>query len=177
MSLFSQRQKSVGPVVERRSIVLFRSGEKEYGVKTVEIKEVVYTNDIIPLPDTPGDIQGVISLRGVHVPIVHLGKRLGRPANRSVPSEHVVIVEVSGKFYGILVDEVLEVLQVDEKQIDRAEDVPGQESPYIREVFRFGEKIVFIVDLKRLWTGGERDQILPALNRLSSEGFDCPKAE
>lgn len=153
------------------------SAEKEYGIETENIKEVIYTDGVIPLPGASEDIEGVFDLRGSLVPILHLGKRLAPPAGRSASSEHVVIVEVCGKNYGIMVDQVREVLEVDEKQINRTEEVLDRELPYIKEVCRFGEQLIFIVDLKRLWTEGERDQIVPALNGLSSKASGRPNAE
>jgi purine-binding chemotaxis protein CheW len=172
MPLVSQRQKNVLPVVERRSIVLFLSAEKEYGVETENIKEVIYTNGLIPFPGTPDDIEGAIDMRGTMVPVLHLGKRLPGPAGRSDVSEHVLITEVSGNHYGILVDKVLKVLEVDEKQINRTKAILDRELTYIKEVCHLGEQLIFIVDLERLWDEEERARVLPALNRLSSEAVD-----
>ncbi|MFQ5579499.1 MAG: chemotaxis protein CheW [Nitrospiria bacterium] len=177
MPLVSQRQKNVHHVVERRSIVLFLSAEKEYGLETEKIKEVVYTNEIVPLLGTPSYIEGMMRLHGVMVPVLHLGKRLGLNDAGSSFSDHVVIIEISGKPYGIMVDQVREVLEVDQKQIDRGEGVPGQDLPHLRGVLHLCGQHVPIVDIKQYWSESERTPVLKALNALSPDRSECGGAE
>jgi chemotaxis signal transduction protein len=52
-------------------------GDEEYGINIMEIKEIIKLRELTEVPRTPDFVDGVLSLRGVIVPIFTMRKRLG----------------------------------------------------------------------------------------------------
>ena len=107
-----------------RQIVVFGLGEEEYA---------------LTIGDVPGDNPlrraadgllgrsvglGVISLRGKIIPICDLSTRLGVPRGEG-ESTKIIVVQAGGHTIGLVVDDVIEVLTVDEGDIEELHLVSG----------------------------------------------------
>ena len=58
----------------------FMLSDEEYALDILEIKEIIRYQDITMVPRVPGYIRGIMTLRGVIVPIFDLRRRLGLTA-------------------------------------------------------------------------------------------------
>ena len=56
-------------------LVTFQLSEELYGIDIMDVKEIVRVQDIRPLPNAPGYIEGLFNLRGEIIPIINLHKR------------------------------------------------------------------------------------------------------
>ena len=136
-----------------RKLVVCALGAEQYGLPIEQVREIV--RYVAPRPvasDVPW-MRGVISLRGRLVPVHDLGTRLGlvtSPAgvrSRSPegethippPNAKLVIVEGEAELVGVLVDDVVEVLEVDEAQLEAVPSGTGQ-------IARVGERLVLLLD-------------------------------
>jgi len=117
------------PVVE---LCAFRVGGEEYVIDLRRIREILHLPPITPVPHAPGPFEGVVSLRGEIVPVIDLRRRLrgagaperspeegGRPpaAPRPGARPKVMVVNVGGRVFGLLVDAVREVVRIRRSQI------------------------------------------------------------
>jgi purine-binding chemotaxis protein CheW len=136
-----------------RQLVVCALGDEEYGIPIGQVREIVRYSEPRPVASDVPWMRGVISLRGRLVPVHDLAARLGvatSPAgvrSRSPEGEtrvppaaaKLVIVATEAEPVGLLVDDVLEVLRVEEAQI---EPVPSGEG----EIARVGERLVLLLD-------------------------------
>jgi purine-binding chemotaxis protein CheW len=97
------------------------SGE-EYGVEVSEVREVIRHVEVLEVPRIPSYIKGIISLRGVILPVFDIKERIGLPAEPVTPATRIIIVSFRGGPYGLLVDSVTGVRPV---KMDRVEPPPG----------------------------------------------------
>ena len=96
------------------------SGE-EYGVEVSEVREVIRHVEVLEVPRIPSYIKGIISLRGVILPVFDIKERIGLPAEPVTPATRIIIVSFRGGPYGLLVDSVTGVRPV---KMDRVEPPP-----------------------------------------------------
>ena len=55
-----------------------RSGRREtYGINVFKVREVMRVPEITQSPDMPNAVEGMVSLRGVLVPVIDLAKYVG----------------------------------------------------------------------------------------------------
>src|SRR6267378_243855 len=55
-----------------------RTGRREtFGINVFKVREVMRTPDITCAPEMPNAVEGMVSLRGILVPVVNLGKYAG----------------------------------------------------------------------------------------------------
>lgn len=123
---------------DTRKLVVCALGAEEYGLPIEHVREIVrFTEPRHVASDVPWML-GVISLRGRLVPVHDLAVRLGVPSARGDAAK-LVIVDTGEEPVGVLVDDVVEVLQVDEAQL---EPVPSGEG----RIARVGDRLVLLLD-------------------------------
>ena len=136
----------------------FKLAEEEYGLQILNVKEIIGYMRITRIPQTPDFIRGLINLRGKVFPVIDL--RLKFNMEEIEPTEQTVIIVVqmrsgdSDATMGIIVDEVLEVLDV---QADAIEPPPsfgssGIDSDFILGVGKSEKRVIFLLDISRVLT-------------------------
>lgn len=80
-----------------------------YALDVSQIREVVRWQPIRTLPKAPPLISGVVDLRGRVVPVIDVGRALGREVVRETSRARIAIAEVDGLVVGLAVDAALSV--------------------------------------------------------------------
>ncbi|WIM06759.1 MAG: chemotaxis protein [Candidatus Nitricoxidivorans perseverans] len=93
-----------------------RTGRHEtYGINVFKVREVMRTPPITAAPDMPAAVKGMVSLRGVLVPVVDLAEYAGiQPES---PREIMIVTEYNGHTQGFLVEAVDTILRLDWSQM------------------------------------------------------------
>lgn len=113
------RERDILTVLQGMMVVVFQVGEEDYGVETLLVREIIRHQPARPLPASPAWLEGVIDYRGKVVPVVHLGRRLGREALPLEAAARIIVYEGgSGRSWGLLVDSVSSVVQVGREQLE-----------------------------------------------------------
>lgn len=89
-----------------------RSGRREiFGINVFKVREVMRTPEITQAPEMPPSVEGMVSLRGVLVPVIDLAKYVG-VVTESKP-EIMIVSEYNGHTQGFLVEAVDTILRLD----------------------------------------------------------------
>ena len=89
-----------------------RSGRNEcFGINVFKVREVMRTPEITRAPDMPEAVEGMVSLRGVLVPVVDIGKYAGIQTGKK--PEILIVTEYNGHTQGFLVESVDIILRLD----------------------------------------------------------------
>lgn len=89
-----------------------RTGRREtYGINVFKVREVMRTPPITAAPDMPSAVEGMVSLRGMLVPVVDLAKYAG--VDSDVPRDIMIVTEYNGHTQGFLVEAVDTILRLD----------------------------------------------------------------
>ena len=114
-----------GAVHSERFLTFHLAGE-EYGIDIMKIQEIIGLVPITSVPTAPGYCRGVINLRGKVIPTIDLRAKLGMETCDDTERTCIIIVEVQGANgqiqFGLVVDEVAEVLHVSEAQMNPPPD-------------------------------------------------------
>jgi purine-binding chemotaxis protein CheW len=93
----------------------------------------------------------MINLRGVIIPIVDLRKRFRVPTEGWAKQPKYIIVAVSGRIVGIVVDEVLEVVRIPRSLIKPSPEISqGREPGIFLGVCEHQGRLLLLVDLKKV---------------------------
>ncbi|WP_313952757.1 chemotaxis protein [Accumulibacter sp.] len=93
-----------------------RTGRQEtFGINVFKVREVMRTPLITAAPDMPASVEGMVSLRGILVPVVDLTRyaRVDTEAPRSI----MIVTEYAGHTQGFLVEGVDTILRLDWSQM------------------------------------------------------------
>jgi two-component system chemotaxis response regulator CheV len=93
-----------------------RTGRVEtYGINVFKVREVMRTPPITSAPDMPPAVKGMVSLRGVLVPVVDLAEYAGIQPDS--PRDIMIVTEYNGHTQGFLVEAVDTILRLDWAQM------------------------------------------------------------
>lgn len=128
--------------------VIFVMGKETYGMEISRVKEILHVPETISrMPKSPPAVEGVFSLRERVVPIIDLKKVFELGAFVRGPESRVLIFDVAGSQFAVLVDAVTEVLDLDEDQIERAGAVlPVWKDGMIRGIGKLDGRLIILLD-------------------------------
>lgn len=138
-------------------LVIFRLGTKVCAVDIKSIVEIIYYKTVTTVPEVPEFIEGIIDLRGAIIPVIDLRKRFNTGVSEQ--AEHILIVQIASKKMGLMVDLVEDIFSVSQKDIQEADKILDCPSPAINGVCKIGERLILVLDLTRLWSSSELNEI------------------
>jgi len=129
----------------------FMLSDEQYALDILEIKEIVRLLAITPVPRSPPWLKGIVTLRGVIVPIFDLRSRLGLAEMEPGPDTRIVVVYRGEEFAGLIVDGITQVMRLPVETIEPPPQTIGQvEAEYLRGVVRFRDQLVILLNLPRV---------------------------
>lgn len=141
-------------------LVTFKLENEEFGVDILKVQEINKMMNITKIPNAPSFIEGVINLRGKIIPIIDLRKRLGFHNRVYDKSTRIIVVELDGLVLGFIVDSVSEVLRIPGNTIEPPPSiVAGIESDYIEGVGKLDDRLLILLELKKIFASPERKEI------------------
>lgn len=146
--------------MSEKQFVIFKLGEQNYCVDIMNVGGITEYKGATKVPEAPYFVEGVINLRGSIIPIINLKKRFGIPEVRPAEDCRVVLFNLNGTELGFLVDEANQVIKIDSENIDPTPDIlKGADKDYIDGVGKVNQTIVIVLDLAKVLTEGERNQV------------------
>ena len=98
-------------------------GGQLFGLPISRVQDVFMPERLTRVPLSSGEIAGVLNLRGRIVTVVDMRARLGLPKNDDGRPPMAIGVDLRGESYGLLIDQIGEVLKLAD---DGREDNPDQ---------------------------------------------------
>jgi purine-binding chemotaxis protein CheW len=129
-------------------IVVFKLGEEHFAVETEKVQSINDTMGITKVPKAPNYIKGLINLRGSIKSLVDINLLLN--VTPGTEQNNIIILTVKDEEIGISVDEVEEVLDIDEKSIQKLDEEDTKEQPYIKGILKYEDKLLTIIDIDKL---------------------------
>lgn len=123
---------------------------RSWGMPVGRIQEIIRPMEVLPLPETPHYVEGVINLRKSVIPLVNLRTRLGHPTVEPTERTAVIIVRTGGVdnpgLAGLLVDAVEQVLHLGPDAVEQSPAV-NSGGGCIAAIAHIGEDVMTLLDL------------------------------
>lgn len=130
--------------------MIFTLADDHYGVAIAHITDVIELPTLLPVPNAPDFVKGVMHLRGKIITVWDLRKRFAMPP-RSGDGRNCVIVLASGEqTVGIVVDAVLEVVEITALQKSSDMGKHWSEEKLIQGVGHVNGRVKIILDVFNL---------------------------
>ncbi len=140
-----------GPAEEGRlvQLVVFTTGVEEFCSDIGQVREILRKPPTIThIPDSPDFITGIINVRGEVVCVVDLKARFFLPPKKGVETKHIIISEQDKNLFGLMVDEVTEVLRISETGIRKTPGLITKiEEKYVTGVVTLDNRLIVQLDL------------------------------
>ncbi len=141
-------------------LVSFKIGNEEFGVDILNVQEINKMTQITKVPNAPDFVEGVINLRGRIIPVIDLRTRLKLEKKEHDKDTRIIVVEISNKTVGFIVDAVKEVLRVPVNITEAPpEIVTGIDSEFIKSVGKLDDRLLILMDLNKIITNVEKQEL------------------
>jgi len=123
-----------------------------FGVEAAHVQDVFHPRGITPAPTAPAEVEGLLNLRGRIVTAICARRRLQLPAREdSAPEPKAIGVDVNGDSYGLVVDDVVEVVRISSDELlSPPGSLPARWAELIKAVYRMDQEILVLLDIQRL---------------------------
>jgi len=131
--------------------VIFSINDQMYGIEILRVKEVLSYRKITPLPNMIGFIKGIINLRGVVLPVFDLRKKFNLVDTKYTPFHAIIVMEISGRVMGVVVDEISDVVELQPEEIQATSNLPpGVQTEYMKGIGKKEYELMVLLDIDRL---------------------------
>jgi len=136
---------------EQIELLGFMLSDEQYALDILEVKEIVRLHAITPVPRSAPWLKGIVTLRGIIVPIFDLRTRLGLAEIEHGPDTRIVVVYRGEEYAGLIVDRITQVMRLPLEGIEPPPRTIGLvEAEYLRGVARFRDQLVILLNLPRV---------------------------
>ncbi|KRE84915.1 chemotaxis protein CheW [Rhodanobacter sp. Soil772] len=148
----------------------FSLADEEYGVDILAVREIRGWSRVTRIPQAPAYLLGVLNLRGAIVPIMDLRLRFGLERENYGDNTVVIIVAIAERLFGIVVDAVSDVVDIDPAAIKPVPDMGAVvDTRYLKGLATHVERMVMLLDVEKLMRPEDvetLDAALPAVQEV-----------
>jgi len=162
-------EKEIG-APQKVTIVTFRLGSQVYAFPITLVRQIIEMVKITPLPQVSQNVVGVINFHGTMVPVINLRCHLGvaeAPLKLHTP---IILVNVLEKLVGLIVDQVLDVIDLAADQIIDPRIILTKEMgevPILNGLIQVKEGTILLFNLEQLLKSQPSRAQLEATNTLA----------
>lgn len=147
-----------------RELLTFTLGHEEYGIDILRVQEIRGYEAPTTIANSPPFIKGVINLRGVIVPILDMRVKfnLGNVVYNELTV--VIILNVSNRVIGMVVDGVSDVITLAPDQLKPAPEFnSAMDTKYLIGLGTVEGRMIIVVDIEKLMTSQDMELVEAAV--------------
>ena len=146
--------------MEELKYVVFQLEEQKYAMNLMYVNGIEQDYHIIPVPDAPEGVTGIINLRGAVIPVYSLRERFGMDKRIDNPEKSLLITNSSGTALAYEVDAVAEIEEITEKNINAMPSVASnEETIFMEQVLHIGNDIVIAINVDKVLSEDTRNMV------------------
>jgi purine-binding chemotaxis protein CheW len=127
-------------------LLVFEVEGIHYALPARQVREIQRAVTIVPLPQAPAIIEGIINVRGDLVPVLDVRSRFGRASRPVAPSDHLILAWAGPRLVAIRADRAGSLVTIEAANLE----VPFRAAPgtrLIAGVAKLANGVVLIHDL------------------------------
>lgn len=125
-------------------MILFKMAQQYYLISADSVDEVIDVPSFTKVPLAPEWVEGLINLRGSVVTVIRLAKLI--PIMEPAYEKNILIMKKQEETKGVLVEEVIEVLDITEDDIQ----LSNQETEHAVGVVTIDEKVASVIQIDHM---------------------------
>ncbi|MFL0809859.1 MAG: chemotaxis protein CheW [Agarilytica sp.] len=129
--------------------VNFEIAGEDYCLTVDDIQEILNYETPTPVPGAVSEVTGILNVRGEIVTVIS-GRRLLDLQNRD-PDEswRIITMQSHGVYYGLVVDGVNEMIDIDLDRLDTAPNTGASSSELILGTYHHKDRLIIALDLSK----------------------------
>ena len=141
-------------------LIVFDLGDEEFGADIAQVREIMKKGAVTPIPDSPDFIKGVTNVRGEIAVVIDLKSRFFLRKKNEAGEKHIIMTEQDKNLFGLVVDEVSEVLRIPEAEIKATPELVTRiDRIYISGVLTLENRLIMVLDLQKVLSEEELEKL------------------
>lgn len=138
---------------EVKQFIVIKTDEEYLGIDIDYIDSIVPMGTITRVPKSQEYFNGIINLRGEIIPVMSLRRKIGLKDDIFDKNTRIVIIKLESQYpIGVIVDNVVEVISLEEDRIEKSiQDMEGGNT-HIYGIGRYGQELISLLDISRIIT-------------------------
>lgn len=138
---------------------------EDYAIPIEQVKEIRTLEEITKVPKAKSFVKGIMNLRGLIIPVIDVKDKLGFGSTdlSKESKQRILVAEVKDSLYGLLVDDVDQVMRIPSKDIGPAPPGAFEALNYVKGIAKTSEKLIVLLD------------VLPLISDEQNEAKDIAK--
>lgn len=146
--------------LQRNMYLTFLLDNRVFAFHIKDVDEIVEVMEATPVPEYPVYVKGIVNIKGTVTPVIDLRLRFKIPEKAYDERTCIIVLTIAQKHIGFVVDTVLSVMEITEKNIDPPPSLtPDNVSKYISGVAKIEEKLVMLLDSNKIIKQTDLEQI------------------
>jgi purine-binding chemotaxis protein CheW len=138
------------PAAEQLLYLAFEIGRESYGFPIDPVQEIIPPSHITRVPNAPREVMGILSLRGVVLPILDIGSFLGQTLGPETEDTRIIVVALEDEPAGVMVDRVLHTVAIPAGQIEPPPATVTDEKGLIAGVHSLQDRLLILLKPEQL---------------------------
>ena len=142
--------------------LVFQLADETYGMDIAAVEEVVMLPErLARAPRAPAYLAGVMSVRGVAVPVIDQRRRFGLHAAAASARQRVIIARIEGLVAGFAVDAVTQILELPAERLAPTPQLTQDAARLFDRVAQVEDdgRVILLVNPRELLDRAERDLV------------------
>lgn len=128
----------------------FKIGKEIYGIPIDYVQEIIPLYPITKVPNAPEEIVGIISVRGMVLPVINIGIFLGQKLSEFNEDTRLIILKIKDEMISIIVDSVYQNIEIPVNLIEPAPSTVKDEKGLIFGVYPFKKKLLVLLKAEQI---------------------------
>lgn len=148
-------------------LLVFTLSDLHCALRLSDIGRILHAVEIIPVPNAPVIVMGLINVQGGIIPVLNIRRLLRLPEIEMTLNDQIILSRTTSFPVAILVDNVQGVAEFNEQDIIAPEELyPGIE--HLEGIAKLKDGILYIYNLDRFLSSEERSEIVDLLSGVIS---------
>jgi len=138
-------------VPEELELLTFHLGNEEYAVDIMVIQEITKVTEITRIPRIPSYIKGIITLRGIVIPVFDMHTRLGLAPFVKGPRSRFIICATENGMVAMLVDRVNDVVRLMRQDLEATPPgVAAIDAGFIKNIAKQKDRLLILLEIDKV---------------------------
>ena len=131
-----------------RQYLAFNLADEEYALDIIRISEIIKVREFTDIPRAPEFVLGIISLRGVVVPVFDLRRRLDLGSSEMIATSRIIVCQLDEVTVGLLVDSINQVVNLGDDDVEPPPGVlAGLDREMVSGIGRYQGRMIILLNL------------------------------
>lgn len=135
--------------VESKQYIVVKIGNEQYGISIKYIDNIVRMQRITRVPKAQSYFKGIINLRGEIIPVMSVRLKFGLEDSAPTNATRMIIIKLEAQAsVGLIVDEVVEVITLDDKDIEKVNNSAVEDkNGYLIGIGKYKDELISLLNI------------------------------